>query len=165
MADAYLSLGSNLGDKRAMIARAVERLGAAGVAVIARSSDYRTPPWGDEDQDWFVNACVKVRTDLSPHDLLTLCLAVERDLGRVRTRKWGPRTIDIDLLVYDGVQMASGDLVLPHPRIAERAFVLQPLAEIAPDLEITGRRISAMLQGLDAMGIERLPSRDPPPSS
>jgi 2-amino-4-hydroxy-6-hydroxymethyldihydropteridine diphosphokinase len=156
MAEAYLSLGSNLGDKRAMIARAVERLGAAGVAVIARSSDYRTPPWGDEDQDWFVNACVKVRTDLAPHDLLALCLGIERDLGRVRTRKWGPRTIDIDLLIYDDVQMASGDLVLPHPRIAERAFVLQPLAEIAPDLEVAGRRIAAMLADIDAAGIERL---------
>jgi 2-amino-4-hydroxy-6-hydroxymethyldihydropteridine diphosphokinase len=156
MAEAYLSLGSNLGDKRAMIARAVERLGAAGVAVIARSSDYRTPPWGDEDQDWFVNACVKVRTGLAPHDLLALCLGIERDLGRVRTRKWGPRTIDIDLLIYDDVQMASGDLVLPHPRIAERAFVLQPLAEIAPDLEVAGRRIAAMLADIDVAGIERL---------
>jgi 2-amino-4-hydroxy-6-hydroxymethyldihydropteridine diphosphokinase len=164
MADAYLSLGSNRGDKRAMIARAIEQLGAAGVALTARSSDYRTPPWGDEDQDWFVNACVKVRTDLAPHHLLALCLGIERDLGRVRTRKWGPRTIDIDLLVYDDVQIASGDLVLPHPHIAERAFVLQPLAEIAPDLEIGGRTVAAMLRELDATGIERLPNQDTPHS-
>lgn len=134
---AYIGLGSNMGDKRAMIAAALEHLRATpGVAVVARSRDYRTPPWGDTDQDWFVNACAAVDATLTPDELLAACLAVETRMGRVRTRRWGPRVIDIDLLDYDRQVMHSDSLTLPHPRILERAFVLTPLAEIAGDLPL-----------------------------
>lgn len=134
---AYIGLGSNIGDKRAMIATALDLLRATpGIAVAARSRDYRTPPWGDTDQDWFVNACAALDTTLSPHDLLAACLAVEARMGRERTRRWGPRVIDVDLLDYDRQAIVTDTLTLPHPRIAERAFVLTPLAEIAGDLPL-----------------------------
>ena len=152
---AYLGLGSNLGDKRGMLIQALERLDAMpGLRVVARSGFYRTPPWGDTNQDWFLNAAVAVETTLAPHDLLAACLAVERALGRVRERKWGPRTIDIDVLVYEGRTVQEPDLVLPHPHLMERAFVLKPLIEIAPDLEIGGVAIAQALAGLDQAGIE-----------
>ena len=155
----YLGLGSNLGDKRAMIDAAVERLDAMpGIRVEARSGYYRTPPWGDTEQDWFLNAAVAVETRLAPHDLLAACLGVERALGRVREKKWGPRIIDIDLLVYEGVTLRDEVLALPHPYLLERAFVLAPLVEIAPDLAVGGARIAEALAGLDRSGIERLAS-------
>lgn len=141
---AYVGLGSNMGDKRAMIAAAIDHLHATpGVAVVGRSRDYRTPPWGDTDQDWFVNACAALDTTLSPNDLLTACLDVETRMGRVRTRRWGPRVIDIDLLDYDRQAIRSERLTLPHPRILERAFVLTPLAEIAGDLLIGETSVDA----------------------
>jgi 2-amino-4-hydroxy-6-hydroxymethyldihydropteridine diphosphokinase len=158
MAKAYLGLGSNLGDKRAMLLDALERLDATpGLRVVARSGFYRTPPWGETNQDWFLNAAAVVETDLSPRDLLAACLAVERALGRVRERKWGPRTIDIDVLAYEGRKVQEPDLVLPHPYLMERAFVLKPLLEIAPDLEVDGISIASALANLDQSGIERLP--------
>lgn len=139
---AYISLGSNIGDKRAMIAAALDYLRATpGVAVISRSRDYRTPPWGDTNQDWFVNACAALNTTLSPQDLLATCLAIEARMGRIRTRRWGPRVIDIDLLDYNRQIVDSDRLTLPHPRILERAFVLTPLAEIAGDLLLEGRSV------------------------
>lgn len=154
---AYLGLGSNVGDKRAAIAQAVERLGAvAGITVVARSHDYRTPPWGDTDQDWFVNACVAVDTTLSPLALLDACLAVERAMGRERIRKWGPRNIDIDVLDYAGLTVRGDRLVLPHPLMLERAFVLLPLAEIAPGLHIAGHGIDELAGRLADTGIEPL---------
>ncbi len=157
MARAYLGLGSNIGDKRAMIRDAVARMHAApGVSVVRRSGDYRTPPWGDTDQDWFVNASVAVDTSLEPLDLLHACLRIERQLGRQRTRKWGPRMIDIDILDYEGRAVSGAELVLPHPFMLERAFVLVPLAEIAPDLVIAGTPVRAALDRLDVTGIERL---------
>jgi 2-amino-4-hydroxy-6-hydroxymethyldihydropteridine diphosphokinase len=157
MARAYLGLGSNLGDKRAMLLRALDGLAATpGLRVVARSGFYRTPPWGDTNQDWFLNAAASVETDLAPHALLAAALAVERALGRVRERKWGPRTIDIDVLLFEGQTVHDPDLVLPHPHLMERAFVLKPLVEIAPDLEVGGVGIAEALLRLDASGIERL---------
>ena len=153
-ARAYLSLGSNLGDKRGAIAQALRRLkGMPGLAVVARSTDYRTPPWGDTDQDWFVNACAAVETGLSPQALLRACLSVEESLGRVRTRKWGPRIIDIDLIDYGGRTIRDEALTLPHPFALQRPFVLVPLAEIAPDLELGGIPVRTALSRLDASGI------------
>jgi 2-amino-4-hydroxy-6-hydroxymethyldihydropteridine diphosphokinase len=158
MARAYLALGSNLGDKRAMLTEALARLDATPrIAVVAHSAFYRTPPWGDTDQDWFLNAAAAVETDLAPHDLLAACLAVEQALGRVRDRKWGPRIIDIDVLVYEGVTVRDAALVLPHPYMMERAFVLAPLAEIAPDLAVDGVPVREALAKLDQSGMERLP--------
>ena len=153
-ARAYLSLGSNLGDKRRAIAQALQCLERMpGLTVVARSTDYRTPPWGDTDQDWFVNACAAVETGLSPQALLRACLSVEESLGRVRTRKWGPRIIDIDLIDYGGRTIRDEALTLPHPFALQRPFVLVPLAEIAPDLELGGIPVRTALGRLDASGI------------
>ncbi|WP_375466222.1 2-amino-4-hydroxy-6-hydroxymethyldihydropteridine diphosphokinase [uncultured Methylobacterium sp.] len=155
MTRAYLGLGSNIGDKTARLAAAVEGLAATpGIRVTARSSDYRTPPWGDTDQDWFLNAALGVETSLTPHDLLDACLTVERRLGRVRERRWGPRVIDIDVLSYADAEVSDARLVLPHRYVRERAFVLVPLAEIAPDLVIGGETVLQALDRLDRSGIE-----------
>ena len=162
MPEALIALGGNVGDARATLDRAVSLFcDGAAVKLIARSSDYRTPPWGVEDQPPFVNLGLAVATGLAPRALLDRAHAVERQLGRdrARERRWGPRTVDIDLIAYDDVQLDEPDLILPHPRLFERAFVLVPLAEIAPDRIITGRRIANAVAALDATGIERLPAR------
>jgi len=148
--DAIVALGSNLGDKAGRIAEAIALLTEAGdIRVVARSRNYRTPPWGKTDQDWFVNACVAVATKLSPHELLERCQALEERMGRVRNERWGPRVIDLDVLVYRDVISKDADLTLPHPRITERAFVLVPLADVAPDLCVRGRKVSDWLAALD----------------
>jgi len=156
-ARAYLSLGSNLGDKRGAIAEALRRLDAVpGLAVAARSADYRTPPWGDTDQDWFVNACAAVDTTLAPLALLQACLSVEEAMGRVRTRPWGPRSIDVDVIDYAGRTIRQEGLTLPHPFALQRPFVLVPLAAIAPDLALGGVPVREALACLDISGIEPL---------
>jgi 2-amino-4-hydroxy-6-hydroxymethyldihydropteridine diphosphokinase len=160
MAEALVALGGNVGDVRATLDRAVAMLcDGRQVRLIARSSDYRTPPWGVTDQPAFINLGLVVETELSPRALLARALGVEAALGRDRTRarRWGPRTVDIDLIAYDGIGVDEPDLTLPHPRALERAFVLAPLAEIAPDHMIAGTRISDALARLGAGGIERLP--------
>lgn len=157
MAEAYIGLGSNLGDKRGTIARALRMLAETpGVTLVARSADYRTPPWGKLDQDWFVNACARIDTTLAPDALLALCLAVERELGRERRERWGPRVIDIDVLTYGDRMMTTENLILPHPHLTSRAFVLAPLAEIAPALTISDRPVTDWLAAADATGIERM---------
>jgi len=157
--DAVIALGSNMGDKAANIAHALDLLGGGGeIRVIARSSLYRTRPWGVTDQDWFVNACAGVETELGANDLLGRCQAVEREMGRVRALKWGPRLIDLDIIVHGQGAVATPELVLPHPRAAERAFVLVPLADFAPDLQIGGARVRDLLARVDRSGVERLPS-------
>jgi 2-amino-4-hydroxy-6-hydroxymethyldihydropteridine diphosphokinase len=159
-AEALLALGGNVGDVRENFDRAIALL-CDGVTtrLVARSSDYRTPPWGVTDQPPFINAVIAVATTLSPHDLLARALDVERALGRDRKheRRWGPRTMDIDLLAYGDTVLADAELTLPHPRMFERAFVLLPLAEIAPDRIIAGRRVGDTLKELDTGGIEKLP--------
>ncbi len=158
MTQAYLGIGSNIGDKAAMLDAAVAALAATpGLAVTARSRHYRTPPWGDTDQDWFLNGALAVETALDPHALLDACLDVERALGRVRERRWGPRVIDIDVLAYAGAAVSDARLILPHRFVRERAFVLVPLAEIAPDLVIGGETVTAALARLDRSGIEPVP--------
>jgi 2-amino-4-hydroxy-6-hydroxymethyldihydropteridine diphosphokinase len=131
------------------------------VKLIARSSDYRTPPWGVTDQPPFINCAIAVETALSPRALLDRALTVERALGRDRSQeqRWGPRTIDIDLLAYGDLSLDEPNLTLPHPRLFERAFVLVPLAEIVPERIIAGRRVGDAAARIDAGGIEKLPTR------
>jgi 2-amino-4-hydroxy-6-hydroxymethyldihydropteridine diphosphokinase len=165
MAEALLALGGNVGDARTALDSAIRHLcDGTQVRLIARSSDYRTPPWGVADQAPFVNLCLVVATALSPHALLARALDVERAHGRdrARERRWGPRPVDIDILAYDDVTLNEPGLTLPHPRLFERAFVLVPLAEIAPDRVIAGLRVRDALAHLDAAGIERLPARGTP---
>ncbi len=155
--EAILGLGSNIGDKVGNIDRAIEMLAdGEDVRVVSQSGKWRTAPWGDTDQDWFVNACIAVATTLEPRALLARCSAVEDRMGRVRTRHWGPRIVDVDILIYGSRDISLPDLVVPHPRITERAFVLAPLAEIAPDLEIGGRRVADWLEAVDCAGVERI---------
>ncbi len=162
MAQALLGLGGNVGDVRATLDEAIALLiNGKDVTLTLRSSDYRTPPWGVTDQPPFINLAIAVETTLSPRALLTHALNVERALGRNRVgaRRWGPRPIDIDLLAYDDVTVDEPGLTLPHPRLFERAFVLVPLAEIAPDRVVAGRRIAEALAGMDTTGIEKLSAR------
>ncbi len=128
-------------------------------ALLARSSDYTTPPWGDVAQAPFINACIEIDTPLDPHALLFVLQKVETKFGRdrARERRWGPRTLDLDLIAYDDVSMQKPELTLPHPRWFERAFVLVPLAEISPERVIGGRSVASALAGLSTEGIERLP--------
>lgn len=159
-AEALLALGGNVGDVRSTFDQAVALLcDGAAVKLQARSADYRTPPWGITDQPAFINAAIAVTTSLAPRALLARVIAVERALGRDRgrERRWGPRRIDIDLLAYDDVVLHDPELTLPHPRLFERAFVLVPLAEIAPERVIAGIRVRDALKRLDATGIEKLP--------
>jgi len=163
MAEALLGLGGNLGDVRETLDRAVRLLcEQKDIRLLARSSDYRTPPWGVEDQPAFINLCLVAETGLLPHDLLHYAQAIETQLGRNRVQelRWGPRVIDIDLLAYDDLMLNDPELTLPHAHLFERAFVLVPLAEIAPERVIAGRRIRDALAALDASGIERLPPLD-----
>jgi len=155
--DAIVALGSNLGDKVANIDRAIALMTESGeVRLAARSGNYATPPWGKTDQDWFVNAAMSVNTELSPHALLARCKDIEVEMGRVVIERWGPRVIDLDVLVYRDTILNDPDLVLPHPHIGARAFVLAPLMDIAPDLVIGGRSVRAMFETVDRTGVRRL---------
>jgi 2-amino-4-hydroxy-6-hydroxymethyldihydropteridine diphosphokinase len=159
VAEALVALGGNLGDVRDTIDRAVAAFcDGQKVRLLARSSDYRTLPWGVEDQPAFVNTCIAVETRLTPRALLARAQAVERALGRERSkeRRWGPRQIDIDLIAYEDVALEDSDLTLPHPQLFARAFVLVPLAEIAPERLIGGRRVRDALAQLDTRGVEKL---------
>ena len=160
--EAFIALGGNIGDVRATFDRAVAMLcDGTAIRLKRRSSDYRTPPWGVTDQPPFINAVIAVATSLSPRELLVRMQDTERALGRDRAheRRWGPRTVDLDLITYDDVTLDDAALTLPHPRLFERAFVLVPLAEIAPDAVIGGVRVAEALGRVDASGIEKLPSR------
>ncbi len=165
MAEALLALGGNVGDVRATLDRAVVALcDGEEVRLLARSADYRTPPWGVEDQPAFVNLCIAVETALTPRALLARAQAIERALGRERSseRRWGPRPIDIDLIAYDDLALSEPDLKLPHPRLFERAFVLVPLAEIAADKIIDGIRVRDALARVDRKGVEKLQPKERP---
>jgi 2-amino-4-hydroxy-6-hydroxymethyldihydropteridine diphosphokinase len=132
---AYVGFGSNIGDKAGNIHRALDILSQIdSIKVTKVSSFYETEPIGYEDQDWFINAVVQIETILTPEELLSAFKKVEQIMGRKNMIRWGPREIDLDLLMYDQLCFESPGLVIPHPRLHERAFVLIPLAEIAPDL-------------------------------
>ncbi|MGZ8585809.1 MAG: 2-amino-4-hydroxy-6-hydroxymethyldihydropteridine diphosphokinase [Actinomycetota bacterium] len=144
---AYLGLGANLGDRLGNLQLAVDALGATpGVRVMRSSRVYETEPVGGPEQPEYLNAVLEVRTDLSPRELLRACLAVEDDMGRVRTERWGPRPIDIDVLTYGTETIDEPDLVVPHPRMHERGFVLVPLAELDADPTLPGGRHLASLR-------------------
>ena len=157
MSTAYLGLGGNLGDRRRYLADAVQALnGESGVRVEEISSVYETKPVGVVDQPDFLNLVLEVATELPVRELLTRCLRIEAALGRVRVERWGPRTIDIDVLWYDGQTLNESDLVLPHPRMLMRAFVLVPLAEIAPTLLFEGVSTELLAARVDQTGLRRV---------
>jgi 2-amino-4-hydroxy-6-hydroxymethyldihydropteridine diphosphokinase len=156
MSTAYIGLGSNIGDKSDNIKRALEILDQFdGLKVVKASSYYETEPVGYEDQDWFVNAVAKIDTVLSPEQLLIAFKKVEKLIGRKDRIRWGPREIDLDLLFYDQMLIDIPNLIVPHPRLHERAFVLVPLAEIAPDLvhPVIKKTIAELLAELQSQKI------------
>ncbi len=155
----YLAFGGNVGNSRVILDRAVGLIcDGVEMRLIARSSDYLTPPWGFKYQSPFINLCVAAETALSPRDLLARAQEIELQLGRDRAheKRWGPRTADIDIIAYDDLAIDELGLTLPHPHLFERGFVLLPLAEIAPDLAIGGRKVRDALAEVDTAGIERL---------
>src|SRR5271167_5145743 len=159
MADVLIALGGNVGDVRATFRNAIANIcGMTQAALLARSSDYATPPWGVEHQARFINACIEIETSLDPHALLFTLHKIEKKFGRDRSaeKHWGPRTLDLDLIAYDDVSIEKPELTLPHPRLFERAFVLVPLAEMSPDRMIGGRSVASALAELSTVGIERL---------
>lgn len=157
MSRALLGLGANLGEREDTLARAVESIGALPRTTVTRvSSLYETAPVGYTDQPDFLNIVVELDTTLSPHALLGGCLGIEAALGRRRTFRNAPRVVDIDLLRYDDQTCEDADLVLPHPRMEERAFVLAPLAELFPDKTVGGWDFSAFLEQCAGQGVRRI---------
>jgi 2-amino-4-hydroxy-6-hydroxymethyldihydropteridine diphosphokinase len=147
---AYLSLGANLGERETTLRAAVATLGTLpGTRVCAVSSLLETPPWGKTDQPAFLNLALSLETTLPPEELLDAVLEIERVFGRERHEQWGPRTLDIDLLVYAGEERHTPHFTLPHPYLTQRRFVLEPLAEIAPELVIIGKTVREWLARLD----------------
>lgn len=156
---AFIGVGSNQGDRKARCDEAVKRLGnVPGVAVDGVSSWYETAPVGPVSQGDFINGAVRVVTTLSPRELLQACLEVERVMGRVRTVRWGPRSIDLDVLLYGDRVIDEPGLCVPHPEMTRRPFVLEPLAEIAPELLVPGdgHRVDELAVGLRTPAAERM---------
>jgi 2-amino-4-hydroxy-6-hydroxymethyldihydropteridine diphosphokinase len=157
---AVLGLGGNIGDSRSLIAAAIDLLAKdAAIAIEAVSALYETPPWGKVDQPPFLNAAIRINTTHTPRGLLGAILDVERQLGRERTERWGPRSIDIDILLMEGIEIAEPGLSIPHPKLTERAFALIPLIDVMPDAIIFGRPATAWLAASDASGVSRLDER------
>lgn len=160
--DCYLSLGGNIGDAAVTIEDALARLSnMPGIEVITRSRFFQTPPWGKTDQAAFINICTHIRTSLDPQRLLADCLELENAMGRERKEKWGPRTIDIDILTYGNREISETDLIIPHPYMMERAFVLIPLRDIAPDFKLGHLSLKEALASLDQTGITPLDAKQP----
>ncbi len=144
----WLGLGSNLGQKKENIAEAIFLLGTYGIQLVRQSDYYETAPWGVLDQPSFINSVCEILFDDHPEILLNKCLTIENQMGRVRTEKWGPRKIDIDVLEFNGQVYVSNKLILPHPLYTQRDFVLVPMAELVPDFIPTGQRetVSELVQ-------------------
>ncbi len=150
MKTVYLSLGSNLGDRANYLKQAVAALVSLEETKLMQVSQmYETPPWGKTDQPDFLNLALSLETNLSPERLLQEIAVIENTLGRQRMEHWGPRTIDIDILVYEGETRNTQKLSLPHPNMHERLFVLEPLSEIAPNLDIKGKTVSQWKNSLN----------------
>ena len=157
---AYIGIGSNLDDPERQVRHAIEALASMPETRFVRASRlFRTAPWGRTDQPAFVNAAAEIATTLPPRALLDALLAIERAQGRHRDgTRWGPRTLDLDVLIYGDRVVDEPGLAIPHPHLADRAFVLLPLADIDPALHVPGKgRISELLRKVDATGIEPLP--------
>jgi 2-amino-4-hydroxy-6-hydroxymethyldihydropteridine diphosphokinase len=155
MKHAFVGIGSNLGDRQRNCSEAVERLKQLrGCRFICCSRWYLTSPVGVENQDWFVNGVAFLETEASARDLLAGLLSIESDMGRIRTEKWGPRVIDLDLLLYGSDVLDETDLKIPHPHMHVRRFVLAPLAEVAPEVfhPVLGKTASRMLEELEEEG-------------
>ncbi len=157
MTTAYIALGSNLGDRAALLRGALAALQrGCDVRVVAESAVYETAPVGGPPQPDYLNMVVAVETSLEPEALLERCLAVEAEHGRERRERWGARTLDLDLLSFGALVLRTARLTLPHPRLAERAFVLVPLAEIAPELKVGDATVGEMAARCDRSGLRRL---------
>lgn len=156
MTRAWLGLGGNVGDVRQAIARSLVWMdNQSDLSVTKVSPLYKTPPWGVEDQPWFLNCCAQIETNLTPEDLLEICQEAERRGMRKRIIRWGPRTIDVDILMMEGVKQAEQRLTIPHPRIEERAFVLVPLADIAAEEVLNGKSIAELAAAIKNDGLEQ----------
>ncbi|MCJ8310083.1 MAG: 2-amino-4-hydroxy-6-hydroxymethyldihydropteridine diphosphokinase [Rhizobiaceae bacterium] len=159
---AWLGLGGNIGDVKAALQQALRLLNTHPEIAVAKVSPlYKTPPWGVEDQPWFLNCCAQIVTNLSPEDLLEVCQDAERQGKRERTVRWGPRTIDVDIIAFDGVEQVEQRLTIPHPRATQRDFVMIPLADIAPELVISGKSVGDWADAMDSKKLElELESKD-----
>ncbi|MGD6903158.1 2-amino-4-hydroxy-6-hydroxymethyldihydropteridine diphosphokinase [Bacillus infantis] len=152
---AFIALGSNMGDRAANLREAIQMLSEhPGIDLASYSSIYETDPLGYEDQGEFLNMVIAADTDRSPHELLEVCMSIEQRIGRKRDIRWGPRTIDLDILLYNHENMITEDLIIPHPRMKERAFVIVPLAEIGERTDVPG-----MDTPLEAL-LEEIPDRE-----
>ncbi len=157
MSVAVLGLGGNIGDTRDLMREAIERLAQhPEIEVQQVSALYRTPPWGKTDQPPFLNAAIRIETRFPPAALLAAVLDIEKGLGRERSERWGPRTIDIDILLYGKNAVDQPGLRIPHPRLTERAFALAPLVDVMPEAEIAGRPARKWLAESDRAGMERV---------
>ncbi|OPJ57050.1 2-amino-4-hydroxy-6-hydroxymethyldihydropteridine diphosphokinase [Alkalithermobacter paradoxus] len=155
MHSVYLSIGTNMGDRIKNINDAIDNIRRfEDTNIVKVSKVYETEPWGYINQEKFLNICVKINTNLSPHSLLEKCQEVENILHRERIIRWGPRSIDIDILLYDDIISDDEKLIIPHPRMKERAFVLVPLMDIDPNLYIQGENIKDILSTLKEQGIK-----------
>jgi 2-amino-4-hydroxy-6-hydroxymethyldihydropteridine diphosphokinase len=152
----YIALGTNLGDRLTNLHTAISSL-LPEINVLAESHVYETPPWGYEDQPTFLNMVIKAETNLEPEPLLTYLKQLEVELGREQNFRWGPRLIDLDILFYDDLVINTPPLIIPHPRLYERAFVLVPLVDVAPELihPVLQRSVSQLLGEVDSQGILR----------
>jgi 2-amino-4-hydroxy-6-hydroxymethyldihydropteridine diphosphokinase len=160
---AYISLGSNVGDRHENLRKAIELLEAEDIHVLRRSSLYETEPQDLKSQPWFLNAVAEIETALFPMQLLGRIRKIERQLGRKRTVPKGPRTIDIDILLYGNVVVSTAELQIPHPRLTERRFVLEPLLELVPELRhpVTRRPIHELLAATAGQMVRKLVENPP----
>ncbi|PAF35139.1 2-amino-4-hydroxy-6-hydroxymethyldihydropteridine diphosphokinase [Terribacillus saccharophilus] len=155
MKQAWIALGSNIAPRETYIQQAIQTLNEhAEIKLNQVSTVYETDPVGYEDQDQFLNLVAEVETSLKPMELLHVCQKIEQDLGRKRIIRWGPRTVDLDILLYGTENMNVEELILPHPRMHERAFVLVPLAEIAPELLLKGKSVQEWLDTLAVRDVQ-----------
>ena len=153
----FIGLGGNVGDVLSNMAKALRFLDSdPEIELMAVSPVYTTPPWGITEQDWFLNACARLKTSLEPKELLSRCIAAEKSLKRIRNKRWGPRTIDIDILLFDDLEIDEDQLTVPHPRMYERQFVLKPLSDLDSSLIVNGKSVADWLILLDEPPIETI---------
>lgn len=161
MVKAFLSLGSNMGDRLEYLSKAIDKISEIqGCNILNKSRVYETEPWGYENQEAFLNLCISIETSLSPYELLESLQTIELELDRVRKIHWGPRTIDIDILLFDDIICEDDKLTIPHPRMSERAFVLIPLYDIEKNLIIDGIKLEDLINKIDTRGIKEYKKND-----